>query len=176
VSAIALLVALAVWLLRNALRDFFASPKQIEDLRKERQAEMQALQKALEEDIAELAAELQRYEARCDGRTTKFEEKLERGFATIGMLDGVGGRITAVDARVDGITTLFTQTRERADEAHEISRGLQKDLQHFMARIEEKIGPVAELQKGLLTMNGQLENLTRILIAMQKNLPPMPNP
>jgi chromosome segregation ATPase len=172
VGAMAIMVGLIVWLLRSLLRDYFASPGQLKEMRDTLVAERTELRAALEHDIEALGHELRQYEQRCDGRTTKFEERLEKGFATITMVNGVGERVTAVDKKIDGTVTLFTQTRERADEAYAISRDLRKDLEHFMGRMEEKLGPVAEFQKELRTMNTQLGNLTSLLATLQASLPP----
>jgi chromosome segregation ATPase len=171
VGAISIVVTAGLFLLRLLLKDQFISPGQFRELKEALKADAKELQDALEADIAEVKEELRQYEQRCDGRTSRFEEKLERGFVTVTMLNGVGDRIDGIDGRMTGITTLFTQTRERADEAYQITRDLQKDLTHFMGRIEEKISTVADLQKGLQTMNGQLESLTRILAALQASIP-----
>jgi chromosome segregation ATPase len=163
VGAIAILVGLVVWLLRMVLTDYFAKPSQLTELRATLVSERTELKEALEERIDALAEELGLYEGRCDARTTKFEEKLEKGFATIVMLNGVGDRIAAVDKRVDATATLFTQTRERADQAHELARDLRKDFQHFTGRIEEKLAPVADLKKDLQHIDEKFDDLSRIL-------------
>lgn len=171
VGAVSIVVTGMLLLLRLLLKDQFASPKQLEELKAQLKDAREDLRAALDKDIKELAEELREYEGRCDKRTTVFEERLEKGFATVVMLNGVGDRVTAVDKKIDGTVSLFTQTRERADQAHEIARDLKKDLEHFMGRMEEKLHPVTEFRKEISSMNERLTELTRVLDKLQASIP-----
>jgi divalent metal cation (Fe/Co/Zn/Cd) transporter len=131
VGAISIIVVAALTLLRLLLKDQFTSPSQFKELKDQMHGELE-----------ELKEELKGYEERCDGRTTKFEEKLERNFATVSMVNGVGDRVKAVDDRVTAAVNLTTSARDRADEAHEISRDLSEQLKVFMARMDERFGPM----------------------------------
>lgn len=171
VGAISIIVTGLLLLLRLLLRDQFTSPKQFDDLKKQLEKEHAELKAQFDSDLGDLADELKGYEGRCNDRTTKFEERLEKGFATVHMLNGVGERVAAVDKKIDGTMTLFTQTRDRADQAHEIARDLKKDLEYFMGRMEEKLQPVTEFRREIASMNERLTELTRVLDKLQASIP-----
>lgn len=136
--------------------------------------EISGVADSLKEASGAFKAAIAEFDARMDRADVDFrnamkaQEKeifahLERHYATVGMVDGIGTRLTETDRRVSGAVDTFARAQDqildKANQAEALSRSTDAKVERFVAVMEERLKPLDELRRkieGVETKVGEI--------------------
>jgi methyl-accepting chemotaxis protein len=160
--------------LKQTLGENFISNKTFDDKLGGVAKEISGIADSLKEASGSFQKAVKDFDARMDRADTEFraamksQEReifahLEKHYATIGMLDGFGTRLTETDRRVSGAVDTFARAQDqildKANQAESLSRATDAKVERFVAVMEERLKPLDELRRkieGVETKVGEI--------------------
>ena len=86
---------------------------------------------------------------------------LEKHYATVGQLDGLGARLTETERRVSGAIDTFArgqdQILDRASRAETLSQATDAKVERFIAVMEERLKPLDSLRKTVENLETRID-------------------
>jgi hypothetical protein len=134
-------LAFILWALEKFLGGKFVTPKQLEEAERRICGGTDGVKQDLKE----------------------FEHHLETTYVTKDVLNGQGGRIDALRDQIQGVVTLFTGVRDRADAAHAIASTVAERLEGVNRTMAAELRPLADIKAQMTDIQRQQGAIIELL-------------